>query len=140
MFQKIGDLFTGKSESKWIEIKSIDALDIATAIAEGVVAGGTRRSALIVFCDPNDTEVLEAKKNLYTQDIDGNWTIDKDIAHRSLSNNTVLYEERPSKEQLDNQFELIRFTGEPSFGNMAEMKRRRPDAEGGNPLTFKMRI
>lgn len=91
---------------------------------------------MIVFCDPDDYKVLEAKKGLYTQDSDGNWSIDTKIAHRSLSNNTVFYEERPTKEQLDNQFELIRYSAEPSFGNMAEMKRRRPDAQGGNPLTL----
>ena len=36
-------------------------------------------------------------------------------------------------EQLINQFKLIRYSGEPSFGNLKEMKRRRSDAEGGNP-------
>ena len=50
--------------------------------------------------------------------------IQKEISHRSLSNNTVLYEERPTREQLKKQFELIRYAGEPSFGNLAEMKRR----------------
>lgn len=133
MLEKISDLFKDKGNEQWVKIGSIDALDIATSIAEGVVAGGTRRSALIVFCDPDDYKVLEAKKGLYTQDSDGNWSIDTKIAHRSLSNNTVFYEERPTKEQLDNQFELIRYSAEPSFGNMAEMKRRRPDAQGGNP-------
>ena len=54
-------------KEQWVKIRPIHALDIATAIAEGVVAGGTRRSALIVYCDPDEPEVLEAKKNLYTQ-------------------------------------------------------------------------
>lgn len=133
IFQKIDDMIKSKKESGRVSIKPIDSLDIATAIAEGVVAGGTRRSALIVFCDPTDTEVLEAKKNLYRQNSKGDWEIDGSIKHRSLSNNTVFYEERPTKEQLDEQFKLIRFSGEPSFGNMAEMRRRRPDAQGGNP-------
>lgn len=131
IFTKIYSLF--KKQSGWAKIKPIDALDIATAIAEGVVAGGTRRSALIVFCDPDDKEVLEAKQNLYAQDESGAWSIDDTISHRSLSNNTVLYEDRPTMEQLKKQFELIRFSGEPAFGNLAEMRRRREDAQGGNP-------
>lgn len=132
IFEKIDAMFHHEKE-QWVKIRPIHALDIATAIAEGVVAGGTRRSALIVYCDPDEPEVLEAKKNLYTQNEMGDWVIQKEISHRSLSNNTVLYEERPTREQLKKQFELIRYAGEPSFGNLAEMKRRRPDAQGGNP-------
>lgn len=89
---------------------------------------------MIVFCNENDKEVIEAKKNLYTQE-NGNWIVNEDLLHRQLSNNTILYSERPSMEKLDVQFDLIKSSGEPSFGNLAEMKRRRPDAQGGNPLT-----
>lgn len=131
IFEKISKLFEG-GKSKWVTPTSIQVLDMATAIAEGVVAGGTRRSALIVFCDPDDVEVLEAKKNLYTQE-NGSWNIDKNISHRSLSNNTVLYEERPTYEQLKKQFQLIKYSGEPSFGNLSAMRERREDVQGGNP-------
>lgn len=135
MISKIYSLFSGSNE-KWVKVKPIHALDIATSIAEGVVAGGTRRSALIVFCDEDDKEVITAKQELYIQDSMGNWEIDTSIAHRSLSNNTILYEQRPSIEQLKEQFELIRYSGEPSFGNLQQMRKRRSDAQGGNPLTL----
>ena len=143
MFQKINDLFQSKrSESKpqWQSIKPIDVLDISTIIAENVVSGGTRRSAEIVFCDPDEIEVIEAKQNIYCQDENGNWQSNDKLLHRMLSNNTILYNEKPTKEQLKNQFESIKTSGEPAFGNMKEMLNRRGDAQGGNPLPIEMRI
>lgn len=120
-------------ENKWKQLSSLDCLDIATSIAEGVVAGGTRRSSLICFADPDDREVLEAKQNLYTQDASGNWTMDKTISHRTMSNNTVIYEEKPSLETLQKHFELIRDSAEPGLLNQKEMVRRNPNAKGTNP-------
>lgn len=131
MFEKINQI-TYK-EKGYIKLKPIDCLDIATIIAENVISGGVRRSAEIIFCDADETEVLEAKKNLYTQDKDGNWIANTKILNRSLSNNTVFYYDKPSFQTLKKQFELIRYSGEPAFANMQEMKRRRDDVQGGNP-------
>ncbi len=136
MFEKIHNIFQAKKQNnqlQWQIIKPIDCLDMATIIAENVISGGVRRSALIVFCDNDEKEVLEAKANLYYQDSNGNWMSNDKLLHRMLSNNTVFYYDKPTKEQLHNQFQLIKTSGEPSFGNMAEMLRRRPDAQGGNP-------
>jgi len=141
--KKIDKLFKNKRLSnniQWQTIKPIDCLDIGTIIAENVVAGGSRRSAEIIFCDKDDYEVLNAKNNLYYQENDGKWVANQDILHRTLSNNTVFYNQKPSKEELINQFNLIKTSGEPSFANMEEMKRRRPDVQGGNPSTNKMWI
>ena len=58
MFEKINKLFVRRAKGEqWYKLRPLDALDIATTIAENVVAGGTRRSAEIVFCDPDETEV-----------------------------------------------------------------------------------
>lgn len=134
MFYKIGQLLNGKqSEGHWYKIKPLDALDIATIIAENVVSGGVRRSSEIVFCDPDEQEVIEAKSKLYFKDAKDAWQVNSDLIHRTLSNNTILYKERPTKEQLSAQFNAMRYSGEPGFGNMAEMLRRRPDAAGTNP-------
>lgn len=136
MFDKISNIFQEKrrlNNSQWQSIEPIDALDIATIIAENVVSGGTRRSAEIVFCDNDDLDVINAKQNIYYQDMDGSWKSNDKLLHRMLSNNTVFYNEKPTREQLRRQFELIRLSGEPSFGNMQEMKRRRSDVQGGNP-------
>lgn len=136
MFEKISNLFKRKRKKnklQWQTIEPIDCLDISTIIAENVVSGGVRRSAEIILCDPDDIEVLNAKANLYYQDDDGNWIENKEILNRALSNNTVMYEEKPTRKELKDHFERLKVSGEPSFANLAEMKRRRPDAQGGNP-------
>ena len=48
-----------------------DIIDIAT-ISENVVSGGVRRSAMMVICDEDDEEVINAKRNIYKV-VDGNW-------------------------------------------------------------------
>ena len=115
MFAKMHKIITKNAESQeWYKLKPIDALDFATIIAENVVSGGTRRSAEIVFCDPDEKEVLEAKSNIYTN-VNGQWVANDAILHRFLSNNTVFYNERPSKEDLDAHFETMRHSGEPKL-------------------------
>ena len=74
---------------------------------------GVRRSSLIIFCDKDDQEILQAKQNLYKQDSEGNWTMDVSISNRTLSNNTVIYTEKPSMEELQKHFDLIKASAEP---------------------------
>lgn len=133
MFEKINKMFQTRAKGALTyKLRPLDTLDIATIIAENVVAGGTRRSAEIVFCDPDETEVLEAKSNLYVNE-NGQWKPNQDVVHRSLSNNTVFYNHRPDKETLHKQFETMRYSGEPAIANFTEMQRRRKDVQGGNP-------
>lgn len=136
MFEKIMNLFKEKrkiNQKHWQTLKPIDCLDIATIIAENVVSGGVRRSAEIILCDEDDTEVLNAKADLYYQDDNGNWIENKQILNRSLSNNTVIYKKKPSAARLHQHFEKLKISGEPAFANFEEMKRRREDVQGGNP-------
>ena len=74
-------------------MQTIDILDIATIISENVVSGGVRRSAMMVICDEDDEEVINAKRNIYKV-VDGNWIEDTEISHRKMSNNSILYTER----------------------------------------------
>ena len=137
MFEKINKIVVDKAEKTgetWNKLKTIDCLDICTIIAENVVSGGTRRSAEIIFCDPDDEDVINAKGNIYYQDGEGKWITNTAIEHRTLSNNTVLYKERPSREKLHSQFQQMINSGEPAIGNLEEMLRRRADAQGTNPL------
>ncbi|MDF2474202.1 MAG: ribonucleoside-triphosphate reductase, adenosylcobalamin-dependent [Anaerocolumna sp.] len=136
MFSKINEIFKEKrkvNHLQWQTIKPIDCLDIATIIAENVVSGGVRRSAEIILCDNDDEEVLNAKANLYYQDDSGNWIENKKILNRSLSNNTVIYKEKPTREELHDHFSKLKVSGEPAFANFEEMRRRRNDVQGGNP-------
>lgn len=57
------------------------------------------------------------------------------LAHRQQSNNTIMYYNRPSKEQLQYHFDLMVEAGgsEPGIANAAEALRRAPYFKGFNP-------
>jgi len=128
MLTKIDKIFK-KSSSK---LKTIDCMDMANIIAENVVVGGVRRSAQICMCDADDDDVINAKSNLYTQ-IGDEWVIDKSISHRSMSNNSIYYFKKPTKERLHWQIEKQRYSGEPAFYNAEAGIIRRSDFDGTNP-------
>ncbi len=71
-------------------LRNINAHDIICKIGECVVAGGVRRSAMISLSDLDDDAVRDAKKGqFYLTD-----------PHRSIANNSAVYEERPDNEQF----------------------------------------
>lgn len=119
-------------EHKRVKIKPIDALDIANIIGENVVVGGVRRTAEIVLIDQDDAEAIDAKSNLYKQ-IDGQWVVDKEIIHRQMSNNSIYYTRKPSREKLKWQLERMRYSGEPGWVNAEAGEKRRPNFNGCNP-------
>ena len=129
MFLKISNVLSNTNNG---ELASIDVLDIATIISENVVSGGVRRSAMMVICDEDDEEVINAKKNIYKV-VDGNWIEDSSISHRRMSNNSVLYTERPTLERIKEILHSIKINGEPGFINGTEAKRRKPSFAGCNP-------
>lgn len=55
------------------------------------------------------------------------------LYHRALSNNSIAFEKKPSREFLHALFKIMQFEGEPGFVNMEEASRRRPNARGLNP-------
>jgi adenosylcobalamin-dependent ribonucleoside-triphosphate reductase len=120
--------------SVWKRLSTIECMDIANIIGENVVSGGVRRTSEVCLFDANDEEVKQCKSNLYKQDEDGNWSIDKDIAHRRMSNNSIQYWAKPPRQQWHEHIQTMRYSGEPGLQNMVAAKLRREDAEGGNPL------
>lgn len=133
MFAKIDELLKDKNENP-VKLEPIDAMDIANIIAENVVSGGVRRSSQICLFDQDDDDIAEAKSDLYTQE-NGEWKLDESISHRQMSNNTIMYNEKPSREELHEHLQEIRHSGEPGFLNVEEAKRRREDFEGVNPCS-----
>lgn len=91
-----------------------------------------RRTAEIILFDSDDEECIEAKSNLY-KEIEGNWIVDETIIHRSMSNNSIYYKEKPTREKLHWQIEKMRYSGEPAFVNEIGAKKRRSDFKGVNP-------
>lgn len=131
IFAKI-DRVIKKHDSTKSKLKPIDCLDIANIIGEGVVVGGVRRTAEILLFDSDDEECIEAKSNLYKQ-VEGQWIVDQNIIHRSMSNNSIYYKTKPTREKLHWQMEKMRYSGEPAFVNEVAAARRRPNFKGVNP-------
>ena len=76
------DLFKHAAGRK---LSSLEAHDLCCKIAEVIVVGGVRRSALISLSNPSDGRLRGAKS--------GQWWLDN--GQRALSNNSACYTERP---------------------------------------------
>lgn len=79
------DLFRGAKGQK---LSSIECHDLCCKIAEVIVVGGVRRSALISLSNPSDGRLRGAKS--------GQWWMDN--SQRALANNSSCYTERPEFE------------------------------------------
>ncbi|BEP30167.1 ribonucleoside-triphosphate reductase, adenosylcobalamin-dependent [Helicovermis profundi] len=117
---------------KKIKLRPIDCLDISNIIGENVVVGGVRRTAEIVLVDENDNEAIDAKTSLYKQE-EGKWIVDKEIIHRQMSNNSIYYTKKPTRERLHWQIERMRYSGEPAWVNAEAGEKRRTNFNGVNP-------
>ncbi len=114
------------------QLQPIDLLDIANIIGENVVSGGVRRTSEIGLIDQDDEACIKAKSNLYKQ-INGRWEMDKSISHRQMSNNSIFYRRKPTREQLHWHIQQMRYSGEPGWINEEAGAKRRPNFKGCNP-------
>ena len=123
----------GKREGEeWTRLRPIDLLDIANIIGENVVSGGVRRTSEIGLIDAEDETCIQAKGHLYRQ-VNGRWEIDKKISHRQMSNNSIYYRKKPSREKLHWHLQQMRYSGEPGWINEEAGAKRRPNFNGCNP-------
>ncbi|PRR83413.1 ribonucleoside-triphosphate reductase, adenosylcobalamin-dependent [Clostridium vincentii] len=129
MFEKINKVCNNRIDGI---LKSIDILDISTIISENVVSGGVRRSAMMILCNEDDTDVINSKSNIY-KIVNGNWIENLDVSHRKMSNNSVLYKKRPSLDKIKEILNSIKINGEPGFINGSEAKKRKDSFKGCNP-------
>ncbi|HZK01354.1 MAG TPA: ribonucleoside-triphosphate reductase, adenosylcobalamin-dependent, partial [Anaerovoracaceae bacterium] len=135
MFIKIGKVIekaSNRSTTGKVKLFPIDCLDIANIIGENVVVGGVRRTAEIVLIDADDKDCIQAKGELYKK-VDEKWVIDNEISHRQMSNNSIYYKEKPTREQLHWHMEQMRYSGEPGWVNEKAGTKRRPNFNGVNP-------
>jgi len=135
MFYKIDKVIKNNEKANGsgkVKLRPIDCLDIANIIGENVVVGGVRRTAEMILIDADDKECVEAKSSLYKQ-IDGQWIVDDKIIHRQMSNNSIYYTQRPTRERLHWQVQQMRYSGEPGWVNSEAAAKRRPNMNGVNP-------
>ncbi len=135
MFRKIDIVIKKRALSisqKKVRLNSVDCMDIANIIGENVVVGGVRRTAEMVIIDQNDNDAINAKSNLYTFE-NNKWQINQEIAHRQMSNNSIYFTRKPTRDELHIQLERMRYSGEPGFINHEAAAKRRENMKGVNP-------
>lgn len=116
------------------QLTPLECHDICCKIAQSVIVGGVRRSAMISLSDLSDREMAKCKS--------GSWWASS--GHRALANNSAIYYNRPSLGQfLEEWTELYNsHSGERGICNrhamrtIAEKSGRRNDIEyGTNPCS-----
>jgi len=87
-------------------LRAIDVHDIICKIGECVVAGGVRRTAMISLSDLDDVEMRDAKRGqFYMTD-----------PHRSVANNSAVYETRPTNAELMDEWVALMKSGSGERG------------------------
>ncbi len=130
LFKFIVNIFYGAQDRK---LTSIECHDIMCKIGEVIVSGGVRRSALISLSNLSDDRMRHAKS--------GDWW--KQYGHRSLSNNSAVYNEKPDVGIFLTEWlslyesksgERGMFNREASIAQVKKNERRNPDhLFGTNP-------
>lgn len=95
--------------------------DICCYLGKNSIVGGNRRASKILLFDPDNNEFIMCKA-------EDNWE-----PQRIMSNNSMIFQERPTKEKLASVFEFIKHNGEPGFYNLEAARKRHPYAQGTNP-------
>jgi len=82
LFQRCVEVFTRASGR---QLTTLECHDLVCSIADVVIVGGVRRSALISLSDLGDSRLRNAKT--------GQWWVDN--PHRALANNSAVYNSKP---------------------------------------------
>jgi len=113
-----------KDKDGYLILRPIHLLDINCLKGANVVVGGVRRTALMIMFDKDDLEVMNAKKEFW---------MNPNLSHRAMSNNSIVFKEEPTIDEIKHLVELIKENGEPGWYNEESAKKRRPNARGVNP-------
>lgn len=105
------------------KLKTLEVYDMCCAIAEVVVVGGVRRSAMISFSDPDDESMRHAK----------DWKRGDFPIKRYMSNNSAYYAERPAKEVFDREWKQLAESGSGERGfSIDNWHKYAPRPKGGS--------
>ena len=125
LFRNIHRTIQSSTDGKLVPV---NVLDIANIIGYYVVVGGVRRTSEICLFSPDDLSILNAKVGLWEE---GHENFGK--VWRSMSNNSVYFTEKPTREYLRFIMESIQQSAEPGFINAEASSVRRPNYGGTNP-------
>jgi ribonucleoside-triphosphate reductase (thioredoxin) len=124
LFRQIVKVITG---AKGRKLNSIECHTILCHIANTVIVGSVRRSALISLSNLTDDRMRRCKTGSW-------WTVEPDLA---LSNNSVAYTEKPDMAAFLNEWQSLYHSksGERGIWNKVGMKKKyiangRPEYEG----------
>lgn len=94
------------------QLRAFEAHRLACIIADSVISGGIRRSALIALFNPSDLEMLNCKT--------GNWFVR--YPELARANNTAVILPSTPKDVYDNLFQSTRQFGEPGIAFLKSEK------------------
>lgn len=121
-FKAIAQILSDRADQL---LTRMDILDIVNWLGTILSSRRSAQISLFEYGQPEWEEFAIAKKE---------WWIN-DKAHRQQSNNSLLFYNKPSREELESLFQLMLDSGgsEPGFINAAEAERRAPWFKGCNP-------
>ncbi|MCB1119192.1 MAG: ribonucleoside-triphosphate reductase, adenosylcobalamin-dependent [Chlamydiia bacterium] len=121
-FKAIAEILSDRADQL---LTRIDILDIVNYLGTILSSRRSAQIALFEYGQPEWEEFAVAKKDW--------WLSGK--AHRQQSNNSLLFYQKPLREELEKLFEMIVEAGgsEPGFINAQEAERRAPWFKGCNP-------
>ena len=108
------------------KMKPIEVHEIMCKIGSVVVVGGVRRSALISLSSLSDDEIRDAKS--------GNWWEDR--PHLALSNNSAVYNSKPSRSDFDREWAALVASGSGERGifNLAGARQHVPERRDASKI------
>ena len=121
-YTAIAKILNGRADSL---LSRIDIMDIVNHLGTILSSRRSAEIALFEYGQPEWEEFAVAKKDWWLHD----------NAHRTQSNNSLLFKEKPTRAELRHLFQIMEEAGgsEPGFINGVEAQRRAPWFAGCNP-------
>lgn len=103
-------------KAKGRRLSSLECHDLICSIADAIIVGGVRRSALISLSNLTDERIAKAKS--------GAWWVDN--PQRAIANNSVVYTEKPDLESFLKEWSALyeSKSGERGFFNRVAAKKQ----------------
>lgn len=112
------------SKAKNRQLTPVECCLLIDEAASAVVAGNIRRSAGMRQFSSSDIEAACVKDNLYSQDADGNWSVDPEKECLRMANHTRCFHHKPTLEEVKHSVTKQFWSGEGAIQYVPEMVAR----------------